>query len=121
VLIGNQNIGSAGPRWRTVHARLRASIRKRSGRSRRNYFFLSSVAVTQGVSSDGRPDPPGCISRTSTRDRGGIRHVHRGSWIFCRDAVVTLQSFVQGPTANVLFNLSNSGGWRWDGIAGFAT
>jgi hypothetical protein len=119
VLIGNQDIslpGRGGGRFTLGFA----LDQEATWAFETNYFFLSSVTVSQGVSSDGSPgsaalflpyfDPVlGQESSTFISDPG----------FFAGSAVVALQSFVQGVEANVLFNLSNAGAWRWDGLAGF--
>ena len=118
VVIGNENVsfsGRGGGRFTLGFALDSEAIWALEG----NYFFLSPSTVNIGTTSDGSPGSAplyfpyfnpatGQESSTLIAMPGG----------FAGTAVVTLQDFVQGAEANLLFQLSNSGSVRWDGLAG---
>jgi hypothetical protein len=84
------------------------------------YFFLASTSVSQEVSSDGGPGSPQLnfpFINSNTSLPGSSPISNPG--IFAGDAVLTVQSFVQGLDANLLRNISSVDGVRFDVLGGF--
>ncbi|MBI3862836.1 MAG: BBP7 family outer membrane beta-barrel protein [Planctomycetia bacterium] len=119
VIIGNENIGlpgRGGGRFTLGFALDREAQTALEG----NYFFLTSVTAKRGVSSDGFPGSPLLALPFSDPTLPGENSTFIANpGAFSGTAVVTLQSFVQGAEANLLLDLSNAAGWRWEGLAGF--
>jgi hypothetical protein len=119
VLIGNENIelpGRGGGRFTLGFA----LDHEANWALEASYFFLSSISISNFVSSDGSPGSDALFLpyfNPATGQEEATFIAQPG--VFAGMAEVSLQSFVQGAEANLLANLSNSGRWRWDGVAGF--
>ncbi len=119
VLIGNQDLslpGRGGARFK-----LGFSLdSEQTWAFEAGYFFLASTSVSQGVSSDGSPGSAQLNFPfiDSTNGQPSISPIaNPGFW--SGDATLTLQSFLQGADANLLANVYNVNGVRYDVLGGF--
>jgi hypothetical protein len=119
VLIGDENInfdGRGGGRFGLGFAFDDAHTWGLEG----SYFFLANVSVTQGVSSDGGPgsallafpffDPTLPGENSSFIANPGS---------FAGNAVLTVSDFLQGLDVNLVHNVYNVSGLRFDLLGGF--
>ena len=119
ILLGNQNLGlpsRGGGRFTFGFSFDPAQTWGVEG----SYFYLGDVTVGQSVFSDGGPgsawlafpfyDPTKSIENASPIALPGA---------FAGQAMVTLQTFLQGTDVNLLHNILNSDGVRVDLLGGF--
>lgn len=119
VLIGNQDIsfpGRGGGRF-TFGFSLDA---EQSWALEGSYFFLANSSVSQGVSSDGGIGSPTYAIPyfDPTTNSENITYISRPGF-YAGTAVLTVQNFLQGADANLLYNVQNADGVRWDVLGGF--
>ncbi len=119
ILIGNQNItlpGRGGGRFTlgfTLDPEQVAAFEA-------TYFFVGTSSASQTVFADGSSgsalltipffDPTTGSESATFLSRPGF---------FAGHALLTVDSFFQGAEANLLVNLQNSAGWRFDMLGGF--
>lgn len=85
-----------------------------------NYLFLGNMSVTHGVSSDGGPGSAALAFPFFNPNLPGEDATYIAlPGTFAGFADLTLQTFFQGAEANVLYNVANSNGIRWDLLGGF--
>lgn len=119
VLIGNQDVdfsGRGGGRFTLGFALDDAQTWGFEG----SYFFLGTASVTQGVFSDGGPGSallafPFINANSAAEDSTLIA----SPGFFAGTARLTVTDFLQGFDANLLYNINNSGGVRFDLLGGF--
>jgi len=119
VLIGNQDISFPGRGGARLNFGFSLDA-EQTWAFEAGYFFLASTSVSQSVFSDGSPGSaqlnfPFIDSTTSQPSSSPISNP--GSW--AGDATVTVQTFLQGADANLLKNLYNVSGVRFDMLGGF--
>lgn len=119
VLIGNENVntpGRAGGRF-TLGFSLDA---EQTWGLEGTYFFLAPSSTSQNVSSDGSPDSaPLAFPFFNPNLPGEDSSLVALPGTYAGSASVTVQDFFQGAEANLLYNVQDSGGLRWDVIGGF--
>ncbi|HLJ11913.1 MAG TPA: BBP7 family outer membrane beta-barrel protein, partial [Planctomycetaceae bacterium] len=119
VLLGNQDIdirGRPGGRF-TLGIALDP---ERTWGLEGSYLFLANTSVTHGVFSDGSSGSPALfVPFFNPNLPGEDSTLLADPGAFAGSARLTIQSFFQGAEANLLYNVQNANGLRFDLLGGF--